>query len=243
MKNEYAIEIHDLTKEIDRKAILSGITMNVKKGEIYGFLGANGAGKTTLMKTIYGILKPTSGSICILGNELTENNCSVFSKMGSLIEIPVFYHNFSAYKNLELHCGYMGAQYIQNIEKVLDMTGIRNQGDKPVKEFSLGMKQRLALARAILTNPELLILDEPINGLDPQGIIEIRELLLQINRENGTTILISSHILSEMAKIADRIGVIDKGIILKEISMTEIVDKGIELESYYLELLKGGSAL
>ncbi|AUN02829.1 ATP-binding cassette domain-containing protein [Clostridium botulinum] len=112
MKKEYAMEIHDLTKEIDGKAILSGITMNVKKGEMYGFLGANGAGKTTLMKTIYGILKPTSGSICTLGNELKENNCGVFRKMGSLIEIPVFYHNFSAYKNLELHCGYMGAQYI-----------------------------------------------------------------------------------------------------------------------------------
>ncbi len=123
------------------------------------------------------------------------------------------------------------------------MVGIGDQGNKPVKEFSLGMKQRLAIARAILTNPELLILDEPINGLDPQGIIEIRELLLRINRENGTTILISSHILSEISKMADTIGVIDKGTMLKEFSMTEIVNQGIELESYYLGLLKGGVVL
>jgi len=126
---------------------------------------------------------------------------------------------------------------------VLEVVGIGDQGNKPVKEFSLGMKQRLAIARAILTNPELLILDEPINGLDPQGIIEIRELLLRINRENGTTILISSHILSEISKMADTIGVIDKGTMLKEFSMTEIVNQGIELESYYLGLLKGGVVL
>ncbi len=243
MKNEYAIQIHDLSKAINGDIILSDITMNVKKGEIYGFLGANGAGKTTLMKTIYGILKPTSGSIYILGNKVTESNYAVFGKMGSLIEIPVFYHDFSAYKNLKLHCGYMGVQHIRNIEKVLEMVGIGDQGNKPVKEFSLGIKQRLAIARAILTNPELLILDEPINGLDPQGITEIRELLLRINRENGTTILISSHILSEISKMADTIGVIDKGIMLKEFSMTEIVNQGIELESYYLGLLKGGAVL
>ncbi|WP_315118211.1 ATP-binding cassette domain-containing protein [uncultured Clostridium sp.] len=239
MKNDYAIEVENLTKIIDGHTILSKVTLGVKKGEIYGFLGANGAGKTTLMKALYRMLNPDSGSIIILGKEISNNEYSVFKKMGSIIETPIFYEKFSAYKNLELHCDYMGTQYKKNIEKVLALTGIGDTGEKPVKNFSLGMKQRLALARAILTEPEILILDEPINGLDPKGIMEIREMLLKINQENGTTIFISSHILSEIAKMADTIGIIDKGVLLAEVSMTEILEKGIDLEAYYLKLLEG----
>ena len=157
-------------------------------------------------------------------------NSPVFSRIGSIIESPVFYNHLSAYDNLELHCRYMGAGY-ENIEETLSLLGLSETGNKAVGKFSLGMKQRLALARAFLTRPELLILDEPINGLDPQGIIHIRELLLRINKEHGTSILISSHILDELSKIADTIGMIDHGAMLGEISMDEICKKGIGLYS------------
>lgn len=236
---DYAIEVHDLCKVIDDQTILSKVNMKVKKGEIYGFLGSNGAGKTTLMKVLFRILKPTSGTINLLGEQELDSSNKVFSKIGSIIEMPVFYQNLTARQNLELHCDYMGIDYKANIEKSLQMAGISDTGDKKVKNFSLGMKQRLAIARAILTNPEILILDEPINGLDPKGISDMRELLIKINKEQGTTILISSHILSEMEKIAHTIGIINSGIILEELSMNDIRAKDINLEEYYLQLLEG----
>lgn len=235
----YAIEVESLSKSIGNIEILKDITMRVKQGEIYGFLGANGAGKTSLMKAIYRIMIPTSGTVVLLGKKIKNNNNAVFSRIGSIIETPIFYEEFDAHKNLELHCGYMGSGQ-ENIEEILSLFGLLEVMNKPVKNFSLGMKQRLALARSFLARPELLILDEPINGLDPQGIIETRELLLRINREYHTSIFISSHILDELSKIADTIGVIDKGTMIAEISMSEIKEKGIELETYYLDLLKGG---
>ena len=235
----YAIEVDSLSKSIEGNLILNNITLNVKRGEIYGFLGANGVGKTSLMKLLYRIMKPTSGTVILLGENIKDGGNHVFSQIGSIIETPVFYGEFDARKNLELHCDYMGIGY-ENIEEFLSLIGLEDVGKKAVKHFSLGMKQRLAIARAILTRPALLILDEPINGLDPQGIIEIRELLLRINREFRTTILISSHILDELSKIAHTIGVIDKGSMIAEISMNEIREQGIDLETYYLELIKGG---
>lgn len=236
---DYAIEVHDLCKVIDNQPILSNVNMKVKKGEIYGFLGANGAGKTTLMKVLFRILKPTSGTINLLGKQELDSSNNVFCKIGSIIETPVFYLNLTARQNLELHCDYMGIDYTANIEKCLQMAEISDTGNKKVKNFSLGMKQRLAIARAILTDPEILILDEPINGLDPKGISDMRELLIKINKERGTTILISSHILSEMEKIANTIGIINNGIILEEVSMSDITAKNINLEEYYLQLLEG----
>ncbi|APH14691.1 ABC transporter family protein [Clostridium sporogenes] len=233
----YAIETDCLSKSIGNHVILKDITMRVKQGEIYGFLGANGAGKTSLMKTLYHIMIPTSGTVALLGEEIKGYNNTVFSRIGSIIETPMFYENFDAQKNMELHCEYMGSGFDQ-INDTISMFGLSNTINKPVKNFSLGMKQRLALARAFLTRPDLLILDEPINGLDPQGIIEIRELLLRINQEYNTTIFISSHILDELSKIADTIGVIDSGSMIAEISMSEIKQKGINLETYYLDLLK-----
>lgn len=236
---DYAIEVHDLCKVIDNQPILSNVNMKVKKGEIYGFLGANGAGKTTLMKVLFRILKSTSGTINLLGKQELDSSNNVFCKIGSIIETPVFYLNLTARQNLELHCDYMGIDYKANIEKCLQMAEISDTGNKKVKNFSLGMKQRLAIARAILTDPEILILDEPINGLDPKGISDMRELLIKINKERGTTILISSHILSEMEKIANTIGIINNGIILEEMSMSDITAKNINLEEYYLQLLEG----
>lgn len=235
----YAIEVENLSKSIGDTVILNNISMRVRQGEVYGFLGANGAGKTSVMKALYRIMIPTSGTVILLGEKIEDKNNAVFSQIGSIIETPIFYEEFDARKNLELHCGYMCGGY-GHIEETMLLFGLAEVMNKPVKKFSLGMKQRLALARAFLTRPDLLILDEPINGLDPQGIIETRELLLRINREYHTSIFISSHILDELSKIADTIGVIDKGAMIAEISMSEIKQKGIELETYYLDLLKGG---
>ena len=237
----YAVEVQNLSKSIDGCPILKNICMRVKQGEIYGFLGANGAGKTSLMKTLYHIIRPDFGTVCLLGECVAGGNSPVFSRIGSIIGSPVFYNHLSAYDNLELHCRYMGAGY-ENIGETLSLLGISETGNKAVGKFSLGMKQRLALARAFLTKPELLILDEPINGLDPQGVMEVRELLRQINREHHTSIFISSHILDELSKIADTIGIIDHGSMLAEISMTEIAEKGMNLETYYLSLLGGGGS-
>ena len=237
----YAVETCHLSKSIDGRAILNDVTLRVKQGEIYGFLGANGAGKTSLMKTLYHIITPDAGTITLLGERVETGNHPVFSRIGSIIESPIFYQHLSARENLELHCGYMGAGY-ERIGETLVMLGLSETNGKMVGKFSLGMKQRLAIARAFLTRPELLILDEAINGLDPQGILEVRELLQQINREYHTSILISSHILDELSKIADTIGIIDHGSMLAELSMTEIEEKGISLETYYLELLGGGKS-
>lgn len=234
-----AVEVRHLSKSIEGSPILNDICMNVRQGEVYGFLGANGAGKTSLMKTLYHIIFPDTGTVCLLGETINKGNNPVFSRIGSIIESPVFYSHLSAYENMELHCRYMGAGY-ENIMETLSLLGIAETGKKAVGKFSLGMKQRLALARAMLTKPDLLILDEPINGLDPQGIIEVRELLLRINHEYHTSILISSHILDELSKIADTIGIIDHGAMLAEVSMKELTAKGIDLETYYLGLLGGG---
>lgn len=234
----YAIDVKELSKTIGKQTILNNISMRVKSGEIYGFLGANGAGKTSLIKSLYQMMIPDCGTVKLLGEPVANGQNDVFAQIGSIIETPVFYENFDARKNLYLHAEYMGAG-AGRIAEVLSLFDLADTERKPVKTFSLGMKQRLALAKAILPKPNLLILDEPMNGLDPQGINAIRELLVTINREYQTTIFLSSHILSELEKIADTIGVIDKGNMLTEISMSELQSKGISLENYYLDLLKG----
>lgn len=236
---EYAIEIYDLCKNINGQEILKNVTMKIEKGKIYGFLGANGAGKTTLIKVIFHLIKADSGTIKILGEETLDTNNSTFKNIGSIIEMPVFYENLNAIENLEMHCNYMGVGSKSDIQYVLQTVELENASDKKVENFSLGMKQRLAIARAILTKPQILILDEPLNGLDPKGIADIRELLVKINKQNHTTIFLSSHILSEMEKIADTIGIINNGKMLEEISIKEIQSKNINLEDYYLNLLKG----
>lgn len=237
----YAIQIKCLSKKIGGHTVLDEISMQVKAGEIYGLLGANGAGKTSLMKSIFQMLVPDSGEVLLWGSPASRRDNRAFAQIGSIIETPVFYGNFDARKNLHLHAEYMGAGH-GRIDEVLSLLGLAEAGNKLVKNFSLGMKQRLALARASLAKPKLLILDEPMNGLDPQGIHAIRELLLKINREEQTAILISSHILSELEKTVDTIGVIGSGRLLSEIPVNELQESGISLETYYLSLLKGGAS-
>lgn len=228
----YAIRTTQLTKVFNNKEVVSNVNMNVKQGEIYGFLGPNGAGKTTVMKMMTNLIKPTSGEIELFGEKLTPKSYLQLGRLGSIIEIPVFYDKLNGKENLELHCEYMGYHNKKAIQDALELVNLQHIGNKPVSEFSLGMKQRLGIARAIVTKPEILILDEPINGLDPVGIKEIRDLFKMLAKEYGITLLISSHILGEMEQIADTIGVINHGRLIEEVSM----DKVKERNSNYIEI-------
>lgn len=231
---KYILRTNNLTKVFNNKEVVSNVNMNIKKGEIYGFLGPNGAGKTTIMKLMTNLIKPTGGEIEIFDEKLTDNSYEVLKRMGTIIEYPIFYEKLTARENLELHCEYMGYHDMKAIDRALDIVNLKNIDNKKVKEFSLGMKQRLGIARAITTKPEILILDEPINGLDPIGIKELRGIFKMLSKEYGITILISSHILSEIEEIADTVGVINNGKLISEVSMEEVKTNNtdyIELET------------
>lgn len=228
----YILQTNHLTKKIDGKELVRDVGIHVKKGEIYGFLGPNGAGKTTVMKMITNLWKPTEGTVELFGQTLENTSYEVFKRMGSIIEFPTFYEQMSGRDNLKLHGEYMGYYSKDSLNEALNMLGLAEAADKPVKRYSLGMKQRLGIARAILCRPELVILDEPTNGLDPAGMKQIRELFQMLSAEYGMTFLISSHLLSEIESIADTIGVISHGKLIKEISMKEIS----EMNTAFIEL-------
>lgn len=228
----YILQTNQLTKSIGGKNLVTNVSMHVKKGEIYGFLGPNGAGKTTVMKMLTNLWKPTEGSIELFGKKLTPTSYEVLKRMGSIIEFPTFYDHLDGRENLKLHCEYMGYYNPGSIENALEILNLADAGKKPVRSYSLGMKQRLGIARAILSKPELLILDEPTNGLDPAGMKQIRDLLKMLCTEYGITIVVSSHILSEIESIADTVGVINHGVLMKEVTMKEIS----EMSLAYIEL-------
>ena len=217
---------------MDHKDLVQNVNIHVKKGEIYGFLGPNGAGKTTVMKMITNIWKPTEGRIELFGEILTPTSYEVLKRMGSIIEFPTFYEHLSGKENLRLHCEYMGYYSPNSVEEAHMMLDLTEAGDKPVKNYSLGMKQRLGIARAILHKPELLVLDEPTNGLDPAGMKQLRDLFKMLCTEYGITIILSSHNLYEVESIGDTIGIIHHGKMMKEISMKELS----EMNTAYIEL-------
>ncbi|WP_019911516.1 ABC transporter ATP-binding protein [Paenibacillus sp. HW567] len=229
---ETVIQINHLSKAYKGIEIVSDVTMHIEKGEIYGFLGPNGAGKTTIMKMILNLVKPTSGEIVVLNQPVTQTSFQYLQHIGSIIEYPVFYDRITALENLKYHCEYTQYHGEDRILEVLETVGLQGVGNKKVHEFSLGMKQRLGIARAILTKPQILILDEPINGLDPVGIKDIRMLLLELKNDYGMTILVSSHIVSEIESIADTIGIINHGQLIKEVKMSEIRSENAQ----YLEI-------
>ncbi|CAH1227401.1 Bacitracin transport ATP-binding protein BcrA [Paenibacillus allorhizoplanae] len=216
------LQTKQLSKLYKKTEVVSGVNMRVRRGEIYGFLGPNGAGKTTVMRMLTNLIPPTSGEIELFGAPLTPHSYETMKRMGSIIEYPIFYDHLTARANLELHCEYMGYYDKNAISETLDLVGLSDIGNKPVKDFSLGMKQRLGIGRAICTKPELLILDEPVNGMDPSGIREIRDLFRMLSKEFGMTLLISSHILQEIEQLADTIGVINHGKLLEEVSMEQV---------------------
>lgn len=228
----YILQTSHLSKTIDGKQLVTDVNIHVKKGEVYGFLGPNGAGKTTVMKMLTNLWKPTSGTVALFGKTLEKTSYEVLKRMGSIIEFPTFYDHMSGKDNLQLHCEYMGYYNKGSVEEALGMLGLSDAADKPAGSYSLGMKQRLGIARAILCKPELVILDEPTNGLDPAGMKQIRDLFRMLCTEYGMTLMISSHLLPEIESIADTVGVIHHGKMMKEISMKEIA----ETNTAYIEL-------
>lgn len=208
----------------EKEMVLNNINLQVKEGSIYGFLGPNGAGKTTTLRLVLGLLKKQQGNITVFGKSFEQHRVSVLSRLGSLIESPSLYGHLTAVENLlVLQKIYQCPK--DRIQTVLDMVGLQNTGNKKAGQFSLGMKQRLSIAVAMLNDPSLLILDEPTNGLDPNGIIEIRELLKRLNREQGLTIIISSHLLSEIEKLVTHIGIINKGNMMFQGTLQQLTDK------------------
>ncbi len=220
---EYILETHNLGKRYKDFKALSDLNMHVKKGAIYGLIGKNGAGKTTLIRLICGLQKPTSGTYSIYGisNE-NKKIIEVRKRIGAIVETPSIYLDLTAEENLKEQYKIIGLPSYDGIYEILELVGLSKTGKKKAKNFSLGMRQRLGIAIALVGNPDLLILDEPINGLDPEGIIEIRELILKLNKEKGITVLISSHYLDELSKIATCYGFVDKGRIIKEINSKEL---------------------
>lgn len=216
------METVDLRKAYKGNAVVNDVNIHIPRGAIYGFVGPNGAGKSTVMKMILNLVRPDAGEVRLFGEKVTDHSYELFKKVGSIIENPYFYDRMTARQNLELHCEYMGFHNKERIDEVLHLVDLQNVGEKQVRHYSLGMKQRLAIARAILARPEFLILDEPINALDPEGIREMRNLFQRLNREDGTTIFISSHILSEVDLVADTIGIIRNGKLLTELPIEEI---------------------
>lgn len=207
---EYIVQTENLSKSFGKEQAVSNINLKIRKGEIYGFLGPNGAGKTTTIRMLLGLMKPSSGTIKIFQKDVTRDRINILAKIGSLVENPSYYPHLTAYENLEALRKILGVPK-SRIDEVLAIVRLKDAANKKVKGFSLGMKQRLGIAASLLHNPELLILDEPTNGLDPSGIIEIRNLIKRLPSEYGMTIIISSHLLSEIDQMATQVGIVSKG--------------------------------
>ena len=219
---EYILETNELKKQYGSFVALNGLTMHVPKGAIYGFVGKNGAGKTTLIRLICGLQTPTSGDFKLYNTSYKNKNISELrKKMGAVVETPSIFHDLTAYDNLKMQYDILGIKDYSTINDLLKLVGLENTGKKLAKNFSLGMRQRLGIAIALCGNPEFLVLDEPINGLDPEGIVEIRNLIKKLNQERKITILISSHILDELSRVATHYGFIAEGQIIKEMSANE----------------------
>ena len=231
------VSFNNVTKEFKNKAVLKGVSFNIEAGDIYGLIGENGAGKTTLLKLMVNLLKPTSGNIQVLGKEIKKDSYDYLRNIGALIDEPVFYKKLTLYENFKVHCEYLGFYDEEKLESILRRVGLHNKKDRKIKELSFGEKQRLAIAYALITEPELLILDEPTNGLDPIAIVELREILLKLNREFNTTIIISSHAINELETLVNKVMILKNGEIVEDGLLEEIKEKcsvyiEIEVEDY-----------
>ncbi len=236
--SEYVLEVKNLSKSYNSMNVVDNISLNVKKGRIYGFLGPNGAGKSTTIRMILGLIKSSNGNIEIFGKNMKDNKIATLSKIGALVESPSYYGHLSAYDNLKIWAELKN----QNSDKIIDILKTLNLYEhrkKKVSKFSLGMKQRLGIAQALIGDPDLLILDEPTNGLDPKGIREIRNLLISLAKDHNKTILISSHLLSEMDLMVDDVAIINKGKVLFEgplMQLKSTYDNCANLEEIFLSL-------
>lgn len=237
--SETIFTARNLTKRYRRGTALAEFHMEIRRGDIYGFVGRNGAGKTTLMRILTGMVRQTGGDMEIFGKSKEGELCAQRERIGAMIETPALYPGMTARDNLEvlrLQCGQAGKGCV---DKALEMVGLADDASKKVKEFSMGMRQRLGLAMAFLGNREFLVLDEPVNGLDPEGIAAFRDIVKRLNRERGTTILISSHLLSELDQVATCYGFIRKGKMVEQITAQELYEKagGTGLEDYYMTVM------
>ena len=224
---KYLLTTNSLTKQYGRHKAVNAVNIHIRQGDIYGLIGRNGAGKTTIMKMISGLAAPTKGDFSLFG-KTGKDAYEYMSRIGTLIEAPGIYPNMSAAENLKLKCLAMGVRKKGTIQELLELVGLEKTGKKKVKNFSLGMKQRLGIALALVGDTDLVILDEPINGLDPQGIVEIRETLQMLNKEKNITFIISSHNLEELSKMATNYGIIHDGVLLQEMTREELLAKGSE---------------
>jgi len=222
---ESILKISNLSKKYGREYAVQNLNMHITQGDIYGFLGQNGSGKTTTIRMILGLIKPTSGYVELFGEPLNKRNYQVFRRIGSMVEYPGAYENLTAVENLEIHRKLMGIKKRDSVEEVIHLVGLSEAQNKKVGEFSLGMKQRLGIGRTLLHKPDLLVLDEPTNGLDPVGIKEIRELIVTLAKRDKITILVSSHLLSEIEQMATKIGIINKGLLLEEMTLDSLMKK------------------
>jgi ABC-2 type transport system ATP-binding protein len=218
---EYILTTENLTKIYGEKRAADSVSLHIKKGDVYGLIGRNGAGKTTILKMICGLSCPTSGSITFEGKTGAELSKQMH-KIGSLIETPGLFPKMSAYQNIKIKCIVCGKNDDAYIKSLLKQVGLEKVGRKPTQSFSLGMKQRLGIALALVGDPEFIVLDEPINGLDPQGIAEMREIIHKLSKERGMTVIVSSHILDELAKVADAFGIINDGKLIDEFTVEEL---------------------
>lgn len=234
---EYVLNTKSLCKQYSKHLAVDNVSLHIKRGEIYGFIGRNGAGKTTFMKMICGLAVPTSGEIELFGAKGSDINIHK-ARIGNLIEAPGIFPNISGINNIKCKCYALGIYKKGYAEHLLETVGLKDAGKKKVKKYSLGMKQRLGIAMALVGGPDLLILDEPINGLDPQGIAEVRDMILKFRNERDMTIMISSHILEELYKIADTFGIINNGKLVQELSREELSAKC----SDYIEIIVNDSA-
>lgn len=255
---EYILKTNNIKKKYKNFIALDGLTMHVPKGSIYGFVGKNGAGKTTLIRMICGLQTPTSGDFEIYGvNSKDKNISNARKKMGAVVETPSIFHDLTAYENIKMQYDILGIKDYSSINDLLSLVGLEKTGKKLAKNFSLGMRQRLGIAVALCGNPEFLVLDEPINGLDPEGIVEIRKLIKKLNQERKITILISSHILDELSRVATHYGFVKDGKMIKEMSAEEFendckksisiitdkkIDKVLKVNNYKYKLISDNQA-
>lgn len=219
------LELENIVRYYGRNKVLDGLCVHVPQGKIYGFLGRNGAGKTTTIRIILGLIQYHGGKVSVNGSPFSASNRSALGKIGSIVEFPGFYPNLNGHDNLKVFQWLLGQDDRHSIEHLLEVVGLSDAGNKKVGAYSLGMKQRLGLARALLNDPNILILDEPINGLDPAGIREMRKMLRSLSTEHGKTIFLSSHILSEIEQIVDMVGIIKNGKMIEEVSITALREK------------------
>lgn len=237
----YIVETKNLTKSFESFNAVNDLNLKIREGKIYGFLGPNGAGKSTTIRMLLGLIKPTKGKIKIMGKDIRKNRMEILKHTGSLIESPSYYGNLTAYENLKISAEILNINK-NTIDEVLKIVKLTKWKDTAVKKFSLGMKQRLGIALALIGNPKLLILDEPTNGLDPEGIFEIRELIKTLPKKYNMSVIISSHLLSEIQLMADDIGIINLGNLLFQGSLDELLSKfpnEKNLENIFLKLIKG----